>query len=131
MFIVVLLLSAAVAVQGADQFDLICTGTERSWGADQVVRVSDQTSRARIDLERNLWCWDSCASPIAISKVDAAQIILMDRKAPGGNAGRITVNRITGSYFNNIVVREGFHYESVVTGSCKVAPYTPIPRAAF
>lgn len=125
------LIAAAVAFQGADQFDLICEGTARNTGSDGVVRTSEDHARARVDLKRNLWCWDSCASVQTIADVDNAQIVLMDRSAPNGDRGRITVNRITGAYFNNIVVREPFDYESMITGSCSPAPYTVIPQAAF
>lgn len=131
MFLTAMTMALMVTQGGAQQFDLICSGQMDSWGADQVITRKESVSRARIDLERNLWCWDACERVFVIDHVDAVELKLADARRPDGGRTEITVDRITGRFYNSISIRDPMHFDTMTIGKCEPAPYTVIPRAAF
>lgn len=125
------LVAAAAIMAPGGQFDLICSGTMDSWGADQVITRKVAISRAQIDLDRKVWCWDSCEQAFVIAGVDDARLVLANERRDDGGHSEITINRITGHYVNSISIRDPMSFDTMTIGKCERADYTIIPQAAF
>lgn len=128
-----LIIAAALAFQGgAQQFDLICTGTLRSSSTNvPEPRLKEVNDRARVDLARGLWCWDTCEDVNDFVEINAAELIL-SHSSDAQSESFIRIDRVTGRYTSNFIIKmEGSNIVLDTTGRCTKALYTPIPQAAF
>jgi len=79
-----------------------------------------------------VWCSDSCASPIPMDRVNAAELVFVDDQSADGSFHEKKVNRATGAFRSTIMRKVGAQGLLISTdATCTPAEYTPIPVALF
>jgi hypothetical protein len=124
-----LFLAAALALANgqalaADQFDLLCKGTSRAEPGGAEVAWSKRYS---IDLGAGAFCDQGCSVRQTIARIEPGLIYLRDDRpitAPVGSGRVLLVNRADAS-----ILEHG--YGALVTGTCDLAPFTPLPKNKF
>lgn len=123
-------LSAALALQAPEQFDLVCSGTiTRGQGRGQAFET-----RIRLDLGAKRWCDGDCERVRDIHEVTAA-VITLDRVEPAAQGLRITswttIDRTTGAYDRFSSVIGAATDVSQRVGQCEPAAFSGMPAARF
>lgn len=118
--------------QPAQQFDLTCQGAMESGSGLTETKSEPMDVRIRVDLTRNVWCEDTCASPLPFVSVNAGELVMFDNTNGTGMGRRTVVNRTTGTYTSNITLRSsGTNLFVRTTAQCQRGDYTPIPAQQF
>jgi hypothetical protein len=140
LLILALALPTVAAAQAPQRFNLNCTIKERFVMSDNKLTNSELSPDGidapfvlRVDLvaKQYVWCLgDRCG---AIEKVDADanSLTLHETNRTILVPIQFTVSRRTGAFIQSgYMVREGGPIMTV-DGSCKPAPFTPLPKALF
>jgi len=124
--------AAALLAANAQQFDLVCTGTvESSRPAGNRVTEPYET-RFRIDLNRDMWCQDECATTRPFATVNNSEFVLVRDPKEEGIGITKRIDRTTGTYYALMTIRSRTTSQYInYRAQCTKAEYTPIPSQQF
>ncbi|MEO1488886.1 MAG: hypothetical protein AAFR88_05550, partial [Pseudomonadota bacterium] len=129
----VLALFCSTEALAADQFDLLCTGTEVITTFDGEEQ-GGYSKRYRIDLVASQWCEDECKRLHPIKAVQPTSITLDEKSQDGPSENSIlldVINRQTGVHrVISQATYPGFPALGVSikrTGMCEPAPFSGFP----
>ncbi|MDY7096501.1 MAG: hypothetical protein SXU28_00025 [Pseudomonadota bacterium] len=117
--------------QPQDQFDLICTGTQKT-EAGGPARPYEE--RLRIDLRTGQFCRGECGRIERFYDVNALSITLANERKASGTSSmfvrKTTINRRSGQYRHRMIDGRTLSYSSV-DAMCELAEFTPFPEIKF
>jgi hypothetical protein len=116
------ILLAAASPAAAEQFDLLCSGTEQPFGQFHSEPIA---RRYHVDLDKKQWCYNECTIK-PITEVNPSQIVFDEQKAAyrGDQSARLDyVDRTTGKWSFVTSYWSG-------DGVCQRAPFTGFPAPA-
>ena len=123
------LVSAAPAL-AADQYDLVCKGTEqRKTG----VPASPWKETFRIDLTQKRWCRGACTSAGPISSITPDEITILDTRKPGtGPADAVlSFSRTSGKVREYVEAGWSGSSFDIANGTCVRDLYSGMPGQKF
>jgi hypothetical protein len=129
LLLVGMMLLGATPAMATDQFDLVCTGRNRS---APLASWRPIEKHYRIDLAKMQWCQDRCQGVDPIAKVEADKITFRyePRKFEADGLVVETADRRVGTWVDYVSSPglNGLYWES--EGVCSPAPFTPFPKVA-
>ena len=125
------LLAALVAGEAsANQFDLVCKGTEqKKTGAP----ATPWTEHFRVDLDAKRWCRAACTKPARIDTFDADTISISDSRAATGGPSEVqlTLFRTTGKVREAIAMGWSGGDAELAQGTCRREFFSGFPAQKF
>ena len=123
-------LTAAGSAMAANQYDLVCKGTEQKQTGKP---ATPWTETFRIDLDAKRWCRGDCRTAARIDSITADDIVITDSRATvGGPSGMAaTFSRTTGEvreYMNAGYSGSSF---DIASGKCTRDLFSGMPGAKF
>jgi hypothetical protein len=124
-------LAIFLALQGGEQFDLVCVGDETSGGDYLPLTSQPSNSRLRVDLRGGVWCVNDCYHVSEFARVGPTELVL-EESGPDTLAVRRVINRTNGHHLVEIRTNlNGIKGWTMVSEHCERAQFTPIPAAQF
>jgi hypothetical protein len=124
-------LAASSPAVAADQFDLICAGTQRTMSGvtDKQAPYSD---RFRIDLKSQQWCHADCGAVRKIAEVQQAYLRLEpssnEMTADGPKRFDQVISRTDGRLLTIYLVQGRNFFSMTTDATCKPAPFSGFPE---
>jgi hypothetical protein len=124
-------LAASSPAVAADQFDLICAGTQRT-----LFGVTDKqepySERFRIDLKTQQWCRADCGAVRKIAEVQQAYLRLEpssnELTADGQKRFDQVISRTDGRLLTVYMVNGRNFFSMTTAATCKSAPFSGFPE---
>lgn len=118
-------LLALPALAAPAQFDLVCTGTSQSPGAETTTPWAETI---RVDLAAGAYCEPDCLGADPIARIEPGTIYFRDAQEAHqlvGLARVFAVSRSTGKLI------KGYDGGDDIKANCRLAPFTPMPPNEF
>lgn len=123
----------ATPAMAANQFDLNCSGTDKSFEISITPGQSEKpyTAHYRVDLTSMKWCESACVVTHRFASVSETQLLLEDTKRNDGGIqieSNHFVDRTTGAEFGMSMMDAGMGRTSTYrTGTCTNSAFTGFP----
>ncbi|MES2341630.1 MAG: hypothetical protein V4597_08130 [Pseudomonadota bacterium] len=134
----IITLSSSAVAQPAQRFNLNCTNAA-GW-ASYDGKITERTLEPkgldapfvlRIDLVSKTWCRVDMCSRVGSLTADPNAIRLSEERDAIFIPKEFVINRMTGKFTKSDYMGHDGGAMANLVGSCKLAPFTPFPKAMF
>jgi hypothetical protein len=109
------------------QFDLECTGTSKGINGSE----KPWSVRLVVDLKARQFCYVGCGMVSSIARIEPDRLVFKDAPpSVSSDRDEFWVSRTNG-YASAVFISRRYDMYEFITGACKVAPFSGLPKNQF